>query len=174
MSKAKSAGAFVMLPRALIQSEAWRSLGINARRLIDFLMIEHMRHWGKKNGLLLAPRQQLEQFGIGTRYISGAIEQAERLGLVDCRRGVGRSPSVYGLTWLPMSDGNQPSNRWRSITTPEPRSLQMTSEGKHLRYPKGSHKGDSDFQREVTKPPKHGYPKGSTYIENSYHRVDDS
>src|SRR5215472_18420561 len=94
--------AFVKLPRTLLESEAWRSLGINARRFLEFLMLEHMRHGGKKNGSLLAPRRQLEQYGIGARYISHAIDEAERLGLVECERGVGRRPSVwlsYSCRW---------------------------------------------------------------------------
>jgi hypothetical protein len=48
---------FVMLPRELIASDAWRSLGINGRRLIDFLLLEHMGHGGKENGKLKAPRR---------------------------------------------------------------------------------------------------------------------
>jgi hypothetical protein len=106
--------AFVKLPRELLESAAWRSLGINARRLLDFLSIEHMNHGGKANGKLLAPWRQLERFGIGSHFVSSAIEECERKGLVNCRRGVGRLPSVYGLTWLPLCDGSEPSNRWRA------------------------------------------------------------
>jgi hypothetical protein len=105
--------AFVKLPRELLQSDAWRSLSINARRLIDTLMLEHMRHGGKRNGFLAAPRRQLERAGIHAHLVSGAIEEVERIGLVDCRRGSGRRPSVYALTWLPLSDGTEPRNRWR-------------------------------------------------------------
>src|SRR5262249_34930956 len=60
----KAARQFVPLPRELLETAAWRSLGINARRLLDFLMVEHMRHGGKRNGYLLAPRRQLAEFGI--------------------------------------------------------------------------------------------------------------
>ena len=104
--------AWVKLPRGLLESAAWRSLGINARRFVDFLLIEHMRHGGRENGKLLAPRRQLEKFGIGAHHVTGAIEECERVGLVDCQRGVGRRPSVYALTWLPRSDGSAPCNRW--------------------------------------------------------------
>jgi hypothetical protein len=34
----------------VLESDAWHFLGINARRLIEFLMIENMRHGGKRNG----------------------------------------------------------------------------------------------------------------------------
>ena len=49
-----------MLPRSLIQSDAWRAAGINTRRFIDFLLLEHMAHGGKANGKLKAPGRQLE------------------------------------------------------------------------------------------------------------------
>jgi hypothetical protein len=165
----KRTESFVKLPRILLESEAWRSLGINGRRFLDFLMLEHMRHSGQENGSLLAPRRQLEQYGIGARYISHAIDQAERLGLVDCKRGVGRHPSVYALTWLPMGDGSAPSNRWRGLTTSEGKSQLMTSQGKHLGYPKGSHNGRSDFLREVTKPQNKGIRREAPSKKGSYH-----
>ena len=78
---------FIKLPRDLLESDAWRGLSINARRLIDFIMLEHMRQGGKRNGLLLAPREQLEAFGIGRHFISGAIHEVARTGLVDVIRG---------------------------------------------------------------------------------------
>ena len=74
---------WVWQSRALRQSAAWRSAGINARRFIDFLLLEHMKHGGQANGRLKAPQRQLEKFGIGARYVIGAIREAEDLGLVD-------------------------------------------------------------------------------------------
>jgi hypothetical protein len=112
MTDKTKAEAFVKMPRDLIASDAWRALNINARRFLDFLMIEHMRHGGKENGKLLAPRRQIQRFGIGARFVSGAIEEAERLGFVDCKRGVGRQPSLYALTWLPLANGTQPTKRY--------------------------------------------------------------
>jgi hypothetical protein len=136
----------------VLESDAWHYLGINARRFVDFLVIENMRRGGKQNGRLLAPRQQLEEFGIGARHISTAIDDVMRVGLVDCRRGVGRQPSLYTLTWLPLSDGTLPSDRWRSYSIASEGKSQsqfMTSEGKSLGYPKGSHKARSDFPSEA-------------------------
>src|SRR5205823_12644118 len=100
----------------LLESATWRGLGINARRFIDFLMIEHMRQGAKRNGFLLAPRRQLWEFGIGSHFVSDAIEEAERAGLVDCKRGTGRRPSYYALTWLPLADGTAPTNRWSVVS----------------------------------------------------------
>jgi hypothetical protein len=107
----KHAEPFIKLPLKLLTSRAWHALGPNAKRLIEFLMIEHLRHGGRRNGHLLAPRRQLEE-GISEHLVSGAIKEAEALGFVDCTRGVGRCPSVYTLTWLPLSDGSEPSNRY--------------------------------------------------------------
>jgi hypothetical protein len=116
---------FMMLPRGLIESDAWRDLTINARRFLDFLMIEHMRHGGRDNGYLLAPRRQLTAFGIGAHYISGAIDEVDRLGLVDCKRGIGRRPSCYSRTWLKVKGGGVATDRWkvyRSVASAEQHS----------------------------------------------------
>jgi hypothetical protein len=116
MTGAKSARAgepFVMMPRSLLESPAWRALGIHARRLVDFLLIEHLSHGGRHNGALVAPRRQLESFGIGSHFISAAVAEAEHVGVIDHIRGVGRAPSRYALTWLPMGD-TPPTHRWRA------------------------------------------------------------
>ncbi len=95
---------FVMLQRSLIQSDAWRAAGINTRRFIDFLLLEHMAHGGKANGKLKAPRRQLWEFGISARHVTAAINEAEELGLVDCHRGGMRVATTYTVTWLPLHD----------------------------------------------------------------------
>lgn len=113
MKKYGAVEPFIMLPRTLLASEAWRSAGINTHRLLWFLMLEHLAHGGKCNGELVAPRKQLTGFGIGEHYISGAIAEADDLGLIDVIRGKGRAPNRYALTWLPMKGGIEPTNRWR-------------------------------------------------------------
>jgi hypothetical protein len=104
---------FAMLPRGLLESLSWRSLSIHSRRLLDYLILEHMRHGGKNNGRLLAPQRQLIAFGIHAHFVATAIKDAERVGVLDCKRGVGRRPSLYGLTWLPRAPGEPPTDRWR-------------------------------------------------------------
>jgi hypothetical protein len=109
---------------------------VNAGRLIDFLLLEHLGHGGAENGKLKAPQDQLQAFGIGARYISEAITQAEGLGLVDCHRHGRRVASTYTLTWLPEHDGTPPSNRWRSFRNPDlqplpaPKSRNLPLKGK--------------------------------------------
>lgn len=103
---------WVWITRDVMRSEAWRSMSVNARRLIDFLMIEHMNHGGRRNGYLLAPRDQLEKFGIGRRLITAAIEEVRTARLIAVKRGTGRRPSTFTLTWLPVAvhEGEQQSS----------------------------------------------------------------
>lgn len=127
---------YVWQTRELRCSDAWRSASINCRRFLDFLILEHMRHGGQRNGKLKAPRRQLEDFGISARHITSAIEEAEELGLVDCHRGGMRVATDYGLTWCKSHDGASASNRWRTHVNPNlkpltiPKRRNLTSEGK--------------------------------------------
>ena len=85
-------------------TDRWCTLSINARRFIDFVMIEHMRHGGRANGFLKATYDQLEAHGIGRRLIRPAIAEAEAAGFVECHRGGMRVATLYGLTWLESCD----------------------------------------------------------------------
>ena len=114
--KHKIEGQFVPLTEKLLDSKAWAAAGTHVRRLIDFLMIEHLRHGGQENGKLKAPWRQLCDFGTGARiperFLADTIEEAIALGLVDAQRGSRRLASTYALTWLHLHDGTPPSNRF--------------------------------------------------------------
>jgi hypothetical protein len=112
---------WVWLTRDMLAGSAWQGLGINARRLIDFLLIEHMSHGGQRNGYLLAPRDQLVDFGIGYRLISPAIKEARDSGLVDVKPGTGRRPSTFALTWLPVA-GHEGERQGFTKVSNKPRS----------------------------------------------------
>ena len=112
MTGKKAKEQFVKMPRELLQSDAWRALGVNERRLCDFLMLEHMRHGGRQNGNLLAPHRQLVEFGIGGRFIAGTFRNLEKRGLIRCQRHDAYSPNTYTLTWR-SSCGTPPTNDWR-------------------------------------------------------------
>jgi hypothetical protein len=62
---------------------------------------------------------QLQAWGIGAGYVSGAIEEAIGLGLVDAVRPGERRLSTYALTWLPLYDGTPASNRWKTYRNPD-------------------------------------------------------
>jgi len=186
----KKGEAFVKLPLALLSSKSWQALSINAHRFVCYLMIEHMRHGGRRNGFLVAPRKQLHDFGISDHFVSVAIEDTERLGLVDCRRGVGRRPNLYSLTWLPLSgDGTEGSNRWRECDS----AAEALISARKLAKQRKSNKTRSvvsgkqhplrmtavctgnDCQPAVTRPvatakqqSQQGVPNSSTLLESSY------
>ena len=159
------------LPLAVIESPAWRSLGINAHRLISFLMREHMRHGGKDNGRLKAPREQLRAFGLGRKYMSEVIAHTEKLGLIECHRNGLRAASTYALTWLPLHDGTPATDRWRFYRNAElkppplPKSRNLGSKGN----PALGSKGNPDDQNLGSKgnpdDPKIWVAKVTTYLE---------
>jgi hypothetical protein len=97
----------------LLASEAWQALSTNARRFVDFLMIEHMNHAGTENGRLKATYGQLEAFGFHPSLITAAIAQAEDVGLVECHRGGMRVATTYTLTWFATDVHTPPSNKWK-------------------------------------------------------------
>ena len=103
---------FVWLTQELIASDAWRTLSINGRRLLEFLMIEHMNHGGLENGNLVAPYEQLVAFGITRRLVNPTIDELKTRGLVDVQRAGMRSATRFALTWLPIGH-MEPTNRWR-------------------------------------------------------------
>jgi hypothetical protein len=122
---------FVWQTQKLRASDAWRSAGINARRFIDFLLLELMNGAGKKNGKLKAPHRELIAFGIGPQYVAGAVCEAEQLGLVECYRSGLRVATTYALAWLPLHDSTPATNRWRVYRDPTLRPLQR-SKSKNL------------------------------------------
>lgn len=115
MMKPPAGEPWIWLTREIIESDAWASLGINARRILDFLLLDHMAHAGTENGNLKATYKQLEIFGVASRYATGAIQQLEDVGLIECHRGGMRVATTYMLTWLPSKDGAPPTDRWRQF-----------------------------------------------------------
>jgi hypothetical protein len=114
--KYKIDGQFAPMPEKLLNSRAWAAAGVHVRRLVDFLLAEHLSHGGQQNGKLHAPWRQLSDRTAGARiperFITKTIGQAVALGLVDVHRGTRRQSSTYALTWLPLYDGTPPNNRF--------------------------------------------------------------
>lgn len=179
---------YIWHTRELICSDAWRSLSVNGQRLINFLEAEWMRHSGQKNGSLVAPRHQLEEWGIGARHVSAAISEVARLGLVDCVKGSGRRASRYALTWLPVGE-EAATNRWQAHHNPRlgqnlPGSDMEGKDVASVWLPKGYPRG---IRREVTTPvaasegksldgktPSVGVSEGKPPYRESYQGGDES
>lgn len=127
VAKLPSGTLFVQLSFELINSPSWRSMSINCRRLIDYLMCEHMRHAGHENGNLFATYDQLEEFGMSRPTINKSISEAEFLGLITAERGKregkNNKASLFTLTFFASKviteDGvrlfEPPTNEWRKV-----------------------------------------------------------
>jgi hypothetical protein len=131
---------WIWLTDELIDSDAFCSLSVNAFRFIRALMSQHMKRGGRGNGHLIATRRQLQKAGISARCVSDAIEQAKSLGLVDLKRGIGRRPSTYALTWLPLADGTPASDRWRTPEPPSKRRAQASAKARSRNAGAPAHK----------------------------------
>lgn len=125
------ADCFVQLTLDLMNSPAWRALTDDARRLIDRLLIEHMRNGRVANGRLAVSHSQFAEFGLRRKNVKAAIDVAVALGLVEVTRvglkvGGDNVPSRYRLTFVSsrVAKGEArrtpgPSDEWRRITTDE-------------------------------------------------------
>ncbi len=177
---------WVWQTRALRESDPWRSAGINTRRFIDFLLLEHMKHGGQANGLLKAPQRQLKDFGIGARYVTEAIHEAEELGLVDGYHQGQRMAATYALTWLPLHDGTPATNRWLTYRNPDlkplsaPNHTGLPPKGKAGLPPKGKAdgtdlpiKGRADLEICLPKGRQNLPSHGKAHYISSYQREDD-
>lgn len=107
--------AFVAL--SLMESDAFRSLSINARRALDRLVIEHFSHNRIENGNLRVSARQFQKWGVTKDCLTPAIRELEEKGLLITERaeaiGVLMPAFIYRLTFYATMD-SQPSNEWRN------------------------------------------------------------
>src|SRR5262245_41670013 len=101
---------FVWIPVEVMDSPSWFCLSIKARRIMDRLLIENMRHKGQANGHLQVSYKQFLRHGIPNRTsISRAIRELEKAGLLvvtkSPRRGLFEGPNLYRITFLGTLEG---------------------------------------------------------------------
>ncbi len=115
---------WVWQPVEMLMGEAWREISINARRVVERLMIEHCAQGATSNGELCVSYEQFEEHGASYNHIAAAISEAEAAGAIVARRQgkqAGRnSPTFYRLTWLGGWNASgemiPPTNDWKSRT----------------------------------------------------------
>jgi hypothetical protein len=104
------AGQFVVHPRQMIESPAWRALSLAARKALDRIELEHMSHGGAENGKLPVTYLDFENAGVRRHSVAPAIRELAALGVIEImRKGYGgaaevRAPSLYRLTYLAAQD----------------------------------------------------------------------
>lgn len=109
----------------MMNSDAFRSLSINARRVLDRIQIEHGQHRGLENGRLKVTWNNFVKFGVGRRFIKRALGDLLAAGLIAIvqpgRRPRGQDrgdPTQYRLTYLPVAEPNDffpPTNEWKNF-----------------------------------------------------------
>jgi hypothetical protein len=125
----------------LLESAAMRSLSVNGRRVLDRIRLEHMAHAGLENGRLKVTWLDFEKFGVGRRFIPGALAEVIAAGIVAItqpgRKAWGRDqgdPTQYRLTYLPVAepgDFRSPTNEWKSFSAAKaPKARTHSSNGK--------------------------------------------
>lgn len=110
-------GPWIPMTLEFLRSNAVRSLSINARKVLDRLIVEHLAHGGFNNGNLITPHRQFIECGVTAYLVADAVEELVFKGLIKCRKGRagdGTShPNIYTLTFTMQYDGTAPTNEWR-------------------------------------------------------------
>ena len=100
---------FAFITIEVMESREWREMSINARRVIELLLIANKRLCYEKNGELRVSVREFEQHGVNRRFVSGAIKELVAAGLLakkpGKRRGLKSAPFFYRLTFLGTIDG---------------------------------------------------------------------
>ncbi len=104
----------------VLESNAYRSLSVNARRAIDRLIVENGRHNRLENGELRVSARQFHEWGVTKDCLTPAIRELEAKGLIVTRpgeaTGVLLPPLIFRLTFYGTLD-NPPTNDWRNWTS---------------------------------------------------------
>jgi hypothetical protein len=115
---------FIMHPRELRESVAWRYLPDNGRRVLDRLELEHMQHGGLENGALPCTYDDFAEAGIRRPSVALALRQCVALGFLEITQRGGRSraenrwPSKYRLTYVQgAGKSGMPTHDWNRIKT---------------------------------------------------------
>jgi hypothetical protein len=123
---------FIAHSREFRESPAWRALPDNARRVLDRLELEHMRHAGSENGKLPCTYSDFVKAGVRRASVALALRQCVALGFVEITKRGGRSlsnvrrPSLYRLTYVfGRSAAGMPTDDWKRIKTIEEARLAL-------------------------------------------------
>src|SRR6516165_3965802 len=114
------AGQFTALLTDMLESPAWRTLSLSARRVLDRVAIELRHHGGyEKNGLCVT-YADFYKYGIHHHALAPAIREAVALGFLRITRqgragnSEFRRSTLYKLTYVNTIDG-EPTHEWKRV-----------------------------------------------------------
>jgi len=119
------AGQFSARLIEMLESPAWRILGLSDLRVLSRAEIELGHHAGHDNGKLPITHEQWIDYGVRKDSLPGSLRVVEALGFLKCtKRGRGgnaehREPSWYALTYVAVVSGDEPNHEWRKVKTDE-------------------------------------------------------
>src|SRR5258708_4857205 len=102
--KNKISGQFSAHLVEMLESPAYRTLSLSARRVLDRIEIELAHHGGEDNGKLPITFDQFQEYGMDRHAIAPGIREAVALGFLDItekgRAGNAehRAPNLFRLT----------------------------------------------------------------------------
>ena len=104
----------------MLTSDSWLAMGVNARRVLERVEVEHMAHGGTENGSLIVTHKNFMDVGIGASAIHPGIQEVVFLGFLRYvqggRWGGSNRPSRFRITWLPDKSGAPATNEWKGVT----------------------------------------------------------
>jgi hypothetical protein len=164
--------SFIQLETKLLYSPAWKSLSITARRVLDFLMVEHCEHGGHENGRLKAPYDQLvAKGGCSKNLIPDAIRELEMVRLIKVKRGGkhngSNQPSNYTLTFVytkgKIGISFSATNDWERVDAEKIHEYKKDRREQR----KARKKRKARIKIEVTVPPKNTVMSSNSYTRSS-------
>jgi hypothetical protein len=116
-------GQFAPRRIEMLESPAYRTLSLSARRVIDRIEIELAHHGGNDNGRLPVTYDDFRAYGMDRDAIGPGIREAVALGFIEVKRGRAgnaefRTPNKYRLTFRHV-DRARPTDEWKHISTIE-------------------------------------------------------
>jgi len=125
MAKKKYDEPFVMLPRSLLESFAWRAASGGARLVIYRVMLEHLAHAGTRNGDLEVRKVDFIAYGVDNAGVAPAQREACALGiLILTKRGRAgnaehRASHRWALAFIKDKHGAMYSTGWKRFESLE-------------------------------------------------------
>ena len=127
-------GPWIALTHDFLVSPALCSLSINARRALDRLILEHLRHGGTENGRLVCPYSDFESARVSRNLIADALDELSAMGFVQVTRGRAGDGTPhanrYRLTFTGSSDGLPATNEWKSVTKEQVKAWRQSGRSK--------------------------------------------